>query len=117
MIFRMDHFLSSLSAGLDAVEGELLGATTNHGKRLAILCMAMGRHLGGEDEAFRKEFRRRLLSLDGDQVRGAAARVFAGMESAPVCVLSSRERLLEENRGGGEAFAIESLWEERPAGR
>lgn len=50
MIFRMDQFLSSLSAGLDAVEGELLGATTNHGKRIAILTMAMGRHLDWNDD-------------------------------------------------------------------
>ncbi len=50
MLFRMDHFLSSLSAGLDFVEGELLGATTNHGKRLAVLCMAMGRHCGWSDD-------------------------------------------------------------------
>ncbi len=46
MIFRMDQFLSSLSKGLDAVEGEVFGATTNHGKRLAVLCLAVGRHLG-----------------------------------------------------------------------
>ncbi len=50
MIFRMDQFLSSLSAGLDVVEGELLGATTNHGKRLGVLCAAMGRHCGWRDE-------------------------------------------------------------------
>ena len=51
MRFRMDQFLLSLSAGLDAVEGELLGATTNHGKRVAILTTSMGRRLGwSEDE-------------------------------------------------------------------
>jgi Zn-dependent M16 (insulinase) family peptidase len=72
---------------------------------------AMGRHLGGDDEAFRKDFRRRLLSLTADQVRSAAARIFAGMDSAPVCVLSSRERLTEENRTAEKPFVIESLWE------
>ena len=50
MIFRMDQFLLSLSAGLDAVEGELFGVTTNHGKRIAILTMAMGRRLGWNDD-------------------------------------------------------------------
>ncbi|MEL7622889.1 MAG: HD domain-containing phosphohydrolase [Clostridiales bacterium] len=50
MIFRMDQLLSSLSMGLDAVEGELLGATTNHGKRISILAIMMGRHLGWNDD-------------------------------------------------------------------
>ncbi len=49
MNFRMDHFLTSLSSGLDSVEGEVFGATTHHGKRLGILCLAMGRHLGWGD--------------------------------------------------------------------
>jgi Zn-dependent M16 (insulinase) family peptidase len=72
---------------------------------------AMGRHLGGDDEAFRKAFRSRLLALDGDAVRRAAARVFAGMEAAPVCVVSSRERLTEENKTAEKSLVIESLWE------
>ena len=46
MKFRMDQLLFGLSAGLDAVEGEILGATMNHGKRIAILTVAMGEHIG-----------------------------------------------------------------------
>lgn len=45
MKFRMDQLLFSLSAGLDSVEKEILGATVNHGKRIAILSIAMGKHM------------------------------------------------------------------------
>ena len=72
----------------------------------------MGRHLGGDDEAFRRAFRTRLLNLDADAIRGAARRVFAAMETAPVCVLSSRERIGEENKTSDKPLTIESLWEQ-----
>lgn len=42
----LDQLLGSISMALDAVEGELLGASTNHGKRITCLCMAMGQYLG-----------------------------------------------------------------------
>lgn len=48
MIFQLDQLLFSLSMGLDAVEHEVLGTTTNHGKRIAILVSKMGKHLGLE---------------------------------------------------------------------
>ncbi len=50
MIFRMDQLLVSLSMGLDFVEGELLGATTNHGKRISVLAIMMAKHLGWNDD-------------------------------------------------------------------
>ena len=46
MKFRMDKLLFGLSVGLDAVEQEILGVTENHGKRIASLTAAMGRHIG-----------------------------------------------------------------------
>ncbi|MCC8164623.1 MAG: insulinase family protein [Planctomycetes bacterium] len=70
---------------------------------------ALSRHLGGETDEFRKTFRERLLNLTADQVRNAAARTFAGMDKAPVCVLTSREKLQEENAKGGN-FEIEALF-------
>lgn len=49
----MDELLRTIGSALDAVEGDLLGASTHHGKRIATLCAAMGRSLGlGEDEQF-----------------------------------------------------------------
>lgn len=50
MIIRMDKLIKAIAAALDMVEGELLGATTHHGKRVAVLASAMGKHLGMEDE-------------------------------------------------------------------
>lgn len=50
MFFRMDQLLLSFSLGLDFVEGEIFGATTNHGKRVAVLTAAMGRLAGWNDD-------------------------------------------------------------------
>ncbi|MDR0818621.1 MAG: hypothetical protein LBN43_03495, partial [Oscillospiraceae bacterium] len=46
MIIRMDQLIKSIATALDIVEGELLGATTHHGKRIATLCATMGKYLG-----------------------------------------------------------------------
>ncbi|MDR1637697.1 MAG: HD domain-containing protein [Treponema sp.] len=46
MNYRMDKLIQAIAEALDIVEGELLGATTYHGKRIAVLCAAMGRRLG-----------------------------------------------------------------------
>jgi len=47
---RMDSLIRSIAAALDIVEGELIGASTNHGKRLAVLCAKMGKLLGKNTE-------------------------------------------------------------------
>jgi HD-GYP domain-containing protein (c-di-GMP phosphodiesterase class II) len=47
----MDALIRVLAQALDMVEIAYIGASTNHGKRIAVLCAAMGRCLGmGEDE-------------------------------------------------------------------
>jgi HD-GYP domain-containing protein (c-di-GMP phosphodiesterase class II) len=51
MNIRMDKLIKSITTALDIVEGELLGASTHHGKRIASLCAAMGRYLGMDDAA------------------------------------------------------------------
>jgi HD-GYP domain-containing protein (c-di-GMP phosphodiesterase class II) len=38
--------IGAIAAALDIVEGELLGASAHHGKRIAVLCSAMGQTLG-----------------------------------------------------------------------
>lgn len=53
MTVNLSELLRCIATALDAVEGDLLGATTNHGKRIATLCIAMGEHLGMQrDELF-----------------------------------------------------------------
>jgi HD-GYP domain-containing protein (c-di-GMP phosphodiesterase class II) len=50
MTIRMDKLIKAIAAALDIVEGELLGASTHHGKRTAVLAAAMGRRLGVEED-------------------------------------------------------------------
>lgn len=45
MKINMNELLFGFSKGLDAVESDFLGASTWHGYRIAVLCLAMGRHL------------------------------------------------------------------------
>jgi HD-GYP domain-containing protein (c-di-GMP phosphodiesterase class II) len=47
----MDQLIRAIAVALDMVEGELLGASTNHGKRIAVLAAAMGRRFGMDDRA------------------------------------------------------------------
>jgi HD-GYP domain-containing protein (c-di-GMP phosphodiesterase class II) len=51
MTIRMDALIKAVGTALDVVEGELLGVSTNHGKRTAVLSAAMGRALGMDEEA------------------------------------------------------------------
>jgi HD-GYP domain-containing protein (c-di-GMP phosphodiesterase class II) len=50
MTLRMDSLIKTIAVALDIVEGELLGASTNHGKRIAVLCAKMGEALGHSPE-------------------------------------------------------------------
>jgi len=47
---RMDSLIKTIAVALDIVEGSLLGASTNHGKRIAVLCAKMGKVLGKNTE-------------------------------------------------------------------
>ena len=46
MTIRMDSLIKAIAAALDFVEQDLLGISTNHGKRIAVLCAKMGKALG-----------------------------------------------------------------------
>ena len=50
MTIRMDSLIKALAVALDTVEIELLGASSNHGKRIAVLCARMGALLGKTTE-------------------------------------------------------------------
>ncbi|ABK45026.1 metal dependent phosphohydrolase [Magnetococcus marinus MC-1] len=53
MPFNLNRYLLGLSFAIDCVERELLGVTTNHGKRVAYVTMRMARALGlSEAEVF-----------------------------------------------------------------
>jgi HD-GYP domain-containing protein (c-di-GMP phosphodiesterase class II) len=46
----MDKLIVVFGEALDIVEGEMLGCSTHHGKRIAALCAAMGRKLGMDND-------------------------------------------------------------------
>jgi len=50
MKIRMDLLIKTIAMALDSVEKELLGASTNHGKRIAVLCAKMGKISGKNTE-------------------------------------------------------------------
>jgi HD-GYP domain-containing protein (c-di-GMP phosphodiesterase class II) len=45
----MDQLIKSIAMALDIVEGQLLGASTHHGKRIATLSAAMGKYMGMDE--------------------------------------------------------------------
>jgi HD-GYP domain-containing protein (c-di-GMP phosphodiesterase class II) len=49
MTLRLDQLIRAIADALDIVERELLGATTNHGRRIAALCAVMARGFGVSD--------------------------------------------------------------------
>jgi HD-GYP domain-containing protein (c-di-GMP phosphodiesterase class II) len=53
MNIRMDKLIKAIAEVLDIVEGELLGATTHHGKRVAILSAALGQRFGMDEVRLR----------------------------------------------------------------
>jgi len=73
--------------------------------------MALSRYLRNETAEHRRRFRARLLSLAGDDVRRVAADLLGpALARAPVCVISSRERLTEANEAEtGLPLAIRDL--------
>jgi HD-GYP domain-containing protein (c-di-GMP phosphodiesterase class II) len=56
MVFDFNHTLFALSYALDCVEHDLLGVTTNHGKRVAALAILTGREMDlPVDEIWKQE--------------------------------------------------------------
>ena len=53
MIIRMDELIQVIGTALDIVECELLGSSSNHGKRISVLCALMGRELGMDEDTIR----------------------------------------------------------------
>jgi Zn-dependent M16 (insulinase) family peptidase len=66
--------------------------------------LALGQYLCGETKEFRKSFRARLLALTGEDLRRVNAEIHApALKDAPVCVISSREKLAAANEAMGES--------------
>ena len=50
MKIRMDQLIQAIAVALETVERKLLGASSNHGKRIAVLCALMCKELGMDIE-------------------------------------------------------------------
>lgn len=50
MYVSMSGMISALSTALDYVESEVFGVTRHHSKRVAYMCVCMGREYGLSDE-------------------------------------------------------------------
>jgi putative nucleotidyltransferase with HDIG domain len=77
----MDKLIKAIAVALDIVEKSLLGASTHHGKRIAVLSVAMGKHLG----------------FDGDKLRALSCCALLHDNALTEYILS--ERLLAERMG------------------
>ncbi|MDR1685439.1 MAG: HD domain-containing protein [Desulfovibrio sp.] len=51
MTIRVDQLIRAIGTALDIIESGMFGVRTNHGKRVAVLCAAMGRTLGMNESA------------------------------------------------------------------
>jgi Zn-dependent M16 (insulinase) family peptidase len=72
--------------------------------------VALSRHIRGDTPELRKTFRKRLLALSGDDIRRAGSELLApAYETAPTCVLSSREKLTAANTTLDGPLLIEDL--------
>ncbi len=72
--------------------------------------VALSRHIRGDTPELRSAFRQRLLSLTGEEIRRAGSEILApAFDTAPTCVISSRERLAAANTTLEAALSIDDL--------
>ncbi len=109
----LDYIENEMDLSPPAVEQAIIGSLKALDQPIRpgqAVGVALSRHLRGETPEFRRQFRKRLLSLTGEDIRRAAAELLApAFESAPVCVLSSRERLTAANAALGSALEIHDI--------
>lgn len=105
-----DHVHNDMDLSPGGMERAII-ATAKHFDRpqrpASVASQALSRHLAGSSESRRAERYAALRSLTADDIRAVADRIAAGLDAAPVCVLSSREKLEAANEDG--RFTIDSL--------
>lgn len=100
-----DYVADRMDLSPSGVEQAVIGTVKTLDRPIrpaAAVGTALARHLAGATPGFRRAFRRRLLSLTGDDIRRAASDILRpAYERAPICVLASREKIEAENRDMG----------------
>lgn len=111
-----DYVLREMDLSPASLAAAVIGTikTLDHPLRPGyVVAGALGRELSGSTLEERRAFRSRLLSLTAADVRRAAERhlaPFMGASAAPVCVVSSREKLGAARAAGLPGLAIHDLF-------
>jgi Zn-dependent M16 (insulinase) family peptidase len=104
-----DYIAKEMDLSNAAVEKAIIGTIKTIDRPIRpgqAVGLALIRHLKGETRDFRKTFREKLMSLTGDEIRRVSVeRLEPAFKTAPICVLSSREKLTAAK----EAFGPEPL--------
>jgi len=101
-----DHIANEMDLSAEALELAVIGTVKALDQPIRpgqAVGLALSRFLKGETRGFRTQFRKRLLGLAADDIRRATEAILApAFLRAPVCVLSSRERLTAANESLGK---------------
>jgi Zn-dependent M16 (insulinase) family peptidase len=107
------HIASEMDLSPPAVEQAIIGSLKTLDQPIRpgqAVGVALSRHIRGDAPELRSKFRKRLLSLTGEDIQRAGTELLApAYETAPACVISSRERLTAANATLAEALSIDDL--------
>lgn len=107
-----DYVMQDMDLSANAVEQAIIGTikTIDVPWRPAqIISAAHSRFLAGSNYQFRQDYRKRLLSVTGDSIKEAVEEVLLkGMQNAPICIISSKEKL-QQAANSGLVVNIEEL--------
>ncbi len=109
----LDYIKNDMDLSPEGIEQAIIGTVKNFDipfRPATVVTTAISHLRSGSSYDVRCEFRRRLLGLDRDSIVAAAELVFAPEQvaAAPVCVLSSKEKL-EQAVAAGLKLEIESI--------
>lgn len=108
-----DHIAKEMDLSAPAVEQAIIGSLKALDQPIRpgqAVGVALSRHIRGDTPELRRLFRKRLLALKGEDIRRAGTELLApAFETAPTCVISSRERLTAANTTLDGTLSIEDL--------
>ena len=107
------HITNEMDLSSPAVEQAIIGSLKALDQPIRpgqAVGVALSRHIRGDTPELRRRFRKRLLALTGDDIRRSGTELLApAFETAPTCVVSSREKLTAANTTLDGKLSIEDL--------
>jgi Zn-dependent M16 (insulinase) family peptidase len=107
------HIANEMDLSPPAVEQAIIGSLKALDQPIRpgqAVGVALSRHIRGDTPELRKRFRKGLLALTGDNIRRSGTELLApAFDTAPTCVVSSRERLSAANTTLDGTLSIENL--------